>query len=144
MSDTDAADLGDPGGSAGLSHALKAWVADLLGLFAAVGDLAASEARLAGHSLAVMLGLGGMLLVVAASTWFSLITAVVLWAFGVGGAWSAVFLTIALVNTLLIILAYWGIRRLSANLRFTELRAVLFEQRQRASNNAATAVKAPL
>ncbi|MCB1787927.1 MAG: hypothetical protein H6953_12995 [Chromatiaceae bacterium] len=109
-----------------LRHALGQWGEDVRLMADALSELAASEARLAAYSLAMMLAAALVLAIMAAALWTTLASAIALAVFDGDEVWLATSLSVAAASALAGGVCYLMIRHLSRNLGFPGMRAVLF------------------
>lgn len=97
-----------------------------------LGDLLALialEARLAGLSLAIIVGLGVAAALLLCSVWFLILAAAVASLIAAGWAWGAALLLIAVCNLAMGAVAVISIGRYSRNLLFAKTRRQLFGAR---------------
>ena len=104
---------------------LKSLLIDHQQWLCGVLDLAAMETRRAGLSMALILGLGGLLIVAASSVWILACASAVAAAVAAGASWTVSLLTATVLNALLMGGILFAIVRLSRNLAFAASRAVL-------------------
>ncbi|HKJ08069.1 MAG TPA: hypothetical protein VKA76_03180 [Gammaproteobacteria bacterium] len=113
--------------SAGLSEGIRALVSAWRQLAGDIVELAALEARLAGHALVLMVGLGLAAALLLVTAWLLLVAMLTHWLAYHGLGWQgALFLVAALQVTVAVILVVL-LRRASRRLLFTGTRGAFSE-----------------
>jgi hypothetical protein len=97
--------------------------------------VAALEARLAALNFTLMLMVAVASGLLLASAWIALFAAIVAGLHALGLGWHLALLLVALVNFLLAVLGFYYINRMSKNLIFNTLRALVAEPEQPDANN---------
>lgn len=108
-----------------LASTAKLWQ-DLLALLNSAAALVAIEARKAGISLAIVVGLGLGIGLLAAAIWFLLLAAGIAYLIETGLAWSLAFALAALLNLVLGVGLFIALKQASQGMMFEVTRRQLF------------------
>ncbi len=108
----------EKGQSLELSNSITSIMRHTLNLSARVLELAALEVRLAGFSLALIIGAGIGIVLLLVTTWLLLMSSIALAMITAGYSWGASLLILACINLLAMVPLLYAIKALSRNLFF--------------------------
>lgn len=126
-----------PAPEIGLTLLFERWTMSLRNLAHRWLTIAALEARLAALNVTLMLMVAVASGLLLASAWIALFAAIVAGLHALGLAWHSALLLVALVNLALAIAGFHYINRMSKNLIFNTLRALVAEPEQHDADNLA-------